>query len=229
MGRAPSDLSIARTKLPQGVPAIPVRLPSTLLERRPDIAASERLMKEQNAAIGVAIGGYYPNISLSGAFGYQGDPFSALAGTNPIWSYGLSLAQPLFNGGLTDAQVEAARQFYQSSVSTYRQTVLTAFQQVEDQLAAVPILSHELRVQEEAVKAAQQAVQIALNEYMAGTQNFTTVVTAQATALTDEESALATRAQRMADVVTLIVALGGGWTTADLPNPAPDTPHVVLD
>ena len=220
MGRPPSELSVPRSKLPQGVPAVPVRLPSTLLERRPDIAAAERAMEQQNAAIGVAMGGYYPDITLSGAAGYQGNPFvRQLAGANPVWSYGLSLAQPLFNGGLTDAQVEAARQTYTASVATYRQTVLSAFQQVEDQLAAVPILTRELRVQEEAVKAAEQAVQIALNEYSAGTQNFTTVVTAQATALGDEESALSTRAQRLTDVVTLIVALGGGWTTEDMPKP----------
>jgi NodT family efflux transporter outer membrane factor (OMF) lipoprotein len=221
MGRPPSGLSIPHSGLPDSIPSIPVHLPSTLLERRPDIAASERTMKEENAAIGVAIAGYYPDITLSGAFGYSGDPFSkALSAANPVWSYGLSLAQPLFNGGLTDAQVEAARSVYQSSVATYRQTVLTAFQQVEDQLAAVPILTRELRVQDEAVIAARQAVQIALNEYMAGTQNFTTVVTNEATALTDEETALTTRAQRLADVISLIVALGGGWTTADLPNPS---------
>lgn len=220
IGRPPSELSIPRSKLPAGVPAIPVRLPSTLLERRPDIAAAERTMQEQNAAIGVAIAGYYPDISLSGAFGYYGDPFvKAVSGANPVWSYGLSLAQPLFNGGLTDAQVEAARQTYEASVATYRQTVLTAFQQVEDQLVAVPTLTRELAVQTEAVKAANQAVQIALNEYSAGTQNFTTVVTAEATALSDQESALTTRAQRLTDVITLIVALGGGWNAADLPKP----------
>ncbi len=219
MGRPPSELSIPRSKLPPDIPTVPVRVPSTLLERRPDIAAAERTMQEQNAAIGVAIAGYYPDITLSGAFGYYGDPFmKAIAGANPVWSYGLSLAQPLFNGGLTDAQVEAAKQTYQSSVATYRQTVLTAFQQVEDQLAAIPILTHELRVQIEAVKAAKQAVQIALNEYSAGTQNFTTVVTAEATELSDEESALTSRAQRLTDVVTLVAALGGGWSTAELPT-----------
>ncbi len=219
MGRPPSGLSIPRSKLPSGIPAIPVRVPSALLERRPDIAAAERTMQEQNAAIGVAIAGYYPDITLSGAFGYSGDPFvKQLAGFNPVWSYGLSLAQPLFNAGLTDAQVEAAKQTYQSSVATYRQTVLTAFQQVEDDLASVPVLTHELNVQIEAVKAAKQAVQIALNEYSAGTQNFTTVVTAEATELSDEESALSTRAQRLTDVVTLVVALGGGWSTAELPE-----------
>lgn len=175
-------------------------------------------MQEQNAAIGVATAGYYPDITLTGAFGYVGDPFvRQIAGANPVWSYALSLAQPLFNGGLTDAQVEAATQAYQSSVATYRQTVLTAFQQVEDELVAIRVLSAEIKVQTEAVKAAEQAVQIALNEYRAGTQNFTTVVTAEATALSDEESALTTRAQRLTAAVSLIVALGGGWSADELP------------
>jgi NodT family efflux transporter outer membrane factor (OMF) lipoprotein len=218
MGRPPQGLTIPYSKLPHGIPTIPVGLPSALLERRPDISAAERTMQEENAAIGVAIAGYYPDITLSGAFGYQGDPFvKQLAGANPVWSYALSVAQPLFNAGLTDAQVEAAKQTYEFSVATYRQTVLTAFEQVEDQLAAVPILTRELAVQVEAVKAATQAVQIALNEYSAGTQNFTTVVTAEAIELSDEESALTTRALRLTDAVTLVVALGGGWNTADLP------------
>ncbi len=218
MGRPPSGLSVSHSKLATEIPRIPVRLPSTLLERRPDIAAAERTMQEQNAAIGVAIAGYYPDISLTGSFGYLGNPFiKQIAGANPVWSYGLSVAQTLFNGGLTDAQVEAAKQTYESSVATYRQTVLTAFQQVEDQLAAIPILTHELSVQTEAVKAASQAVQIALNEYNAGTQNFTTVVTAEATELSDRELQLTTQAQRLTDVVTLVVALGGGWNADELP------------
>jgi NodT family efflux transporter outer membrane factor (OMF) lipoprotein len=218
IGKPPSELSIPHGRLAPDIPAIPLSLPSSLLERRPDIAAAERTMQEENAAIGVAVAGYYPDITLSGAFGYYGDPFvKQIAGANPVWSYGLALAQPLFNGGLTDAQVEAAKQTYQSSVATYRQTVLTAFQQVEDQLVAIRVLSREIKVQVEAVKAAQQAVQIALNEYRAGTQNFTTVVTAEAIALTDEESALASRAQRLTAAVTLVVALGGGWSTDELP------------
>ena len=218
MGRPPSGLSVSHSKLATEIPRIPVRLPSTLLERRPDIAAAERTMQEQNAAIGVAIAGYYPDISLTGSFGYLGNPFiKQIAGANPVWSYGLSVAQTLFNGGLTDAQVEAAKQTYELSVATYRQTVLTAFQQVEDQLAAIPILTHELSVQTEAVKAASQAVQIALNEYNAGTQNFTTVVTAEATELSDRELQLTTQAQRLTDVVTLVVALGGGWNADELP------------
>jgi NodT family efflux transporter outer membrane factor (OMF) lipoprotein len=219
MGRPPAGLSVPHGKLTQSVPVIPLRLPSTRLERRPDIAAAERTMKEENALIGVAIAAYYPDVTLSGAFGYLGNPFKggALAATNPAWSYGLSVAQTLFDGGLTAAQVEAARATYEASVATYRQTVLTAFQQVEDNLAGLRVLSQEAGIQTEAVKAAEQAVQIALNEYRAGTQNYTTVVTAQATALSDEEALLTTREQRLLDAVSLIVALGGGWSETKLP------------
>ena len=218
IGRPPAGFSVAHRGLPQIMPHIPLRLPSTLLERRPDIAAAERLMQEQNAQIGVATAAYYPDVTLSGLFGYSGNPWrKAIAGANPVWSFGFSAAQILFNGGLTSAQVEAARDTYMASVATYRQTVLTAFQQVEDQLAAIRILSQQATVQAKATAAAEQAVQIALNEYRAGTQNYTTVVTAQATALSDEESALTTRAQRMAAAVNLIVALGGGWTRDALP------------
>jgi NodT family efflux transporter outer membrane factor (OMF) lipoprotein len=219
MGRPPAGLSIPHGKLAHSAPSIPLHLPSTLLERRPDIAAAERTMQEQNALIGVAIAAYYPDVSLSGAFGYVGNPALAVfAKTNPVWSFGMSAAQTLFNGGLTAAQVEAARDTYQASVATYRETVLAAFQQVEDQLAAIPILSREQRVQIEAVTAARQAVQIALNEYQAGTQNFTTVVTAEATALSDEEALLTTEEQRLLDSVNLIVALGGGWDESKLPT-----------
>jgi NodT family efflux transporter outer membrane factor (OMF) lipoprotein len=210
MGKPPSELSIPHSPLPQGIPGIPLRLPSTLLERRPDIAASERSMAEANAGIGIAIGGYFPDISLSGAFGYSGNLFIK------------QLAQPLFNGGLTAAQVEAARAEYTASVANYRQTVLTAFQQVEDNLVAIRVYGQEERVQVQAVASAKQAVQIALNEYQAGTQNFTTVVTAEATQLTDQQNLLATRAERLTAAVSLIVALGGGWTEDKLPDPIAD-------
>jgi NodT family efflux transporter outer membrane factor (OMF) lipoprotein len=225
MGKPPSEISVSHRGLAERAPHPPVTLPSQLLERRPDIAAAERTMKEQNAAIGVAISAYYPDISLSGAFGYRGDPtIRQLAGANPVWSYALSLAQTLFNGGLTAAQVEAARAVYDASVATYRQTVLTAFQQVEDQLAAIAVYDREMKVQLEAVRIARQAVQIALNEYRAGTQTFTTVVTAEAILLSDEESLLATKAARLSAAVSLIVALGGGWDIADLPRLAQDAP-----
>ena len=225
MGKPPSEITISHRDLADNAPHTPVGLPSSLLERRPDIAAAERLMKEQNAAIGVAVAGYYPDITLSGAFGYAGDPFiKQIAGANPMWSYGIALAQPLFNGGLTTAQVEAAKAAYDASVANYRQTVLTAFQQVEDNLAAIRIYDREIKVQVEAVKIARQAVQIALNEYRAGTQNFTTVVTAEATELSDELSLIQTRASRLSASVSLIVALGGGWDRVDLPRVALDAP-----
>ena len=169
-------------------------------------------MMAQNAAIGVAVAGYYPSFTLNGAAGYLGDPFiKQIVGANPAWSFGLALAQPLFNGGLTAAQVDAARASYDASVATYRATVLTALQQVEDALSTLRVLGQEEKIQQEAVASARQAVQIALNEYAAGTQNFTTVDTAQATALADEQSALSTRAQRLTAAINLIVALGGGW------------------
>ena len=223
MGKPPAEVSISHRDLAETAPHPPVRLPSTLLERRPDIAAAERTMKQENAAIGVAVSGYYPDLTLSGAVGYAGDPFiKQIAGANPVWSYAASLAQPLFDAGLTAAEVEAAKATYQSSVASYRQTVLSAFQQVEDNLAAIIVYDRELKVQKEAVRIARQAVQIALNEYRAGTQNFTTVVTAEATALSDEESLVSTKASRLSAAVSLIVALGGGWDVADLPRLAAD-------
>ncbi len=212
-GLPPAALAIGPGALARAIPAIPVGLPSALLERRPDIAAAERAMRAQNAAIGVAEAAYYPSFTLSASTGYSGNPFiKQISGVNPVWSFGLALAEPLFNGGLTDAQVAAAKAGYDSSVATYRQTVLTALQQVEDELSTIRILGQEEKIQDEAVASAEQAVQIALNEYRAGTQNFTTVVTAQATALTNEENALTTRAQRLTAAVNLIVDLGGGWS-----------------
>ncbi|RFB79922.1 efflux transporter outer membrane subunit [Methylovirgula sp. 4M-Z18] len=216
-GKPPAELSIPHGALAHNIPNVPPRLPSTLLERRPDIVAAERAMKEENALIGVAMAAYYPDISLSGALGVTGTTAKA-SPANPAWSIGLSMAQTIFNGGLTEAQVAGAKATYEASVATYRQTVLTAFQQVEDELAAMRILAAQEKVQIEAVTAARQAVQIALNEYQAGTQNFTTVVTAETTALSDEESALTTREQRYLASVSLIVALGGGWNASKLPT-----------
>jgi NodT family efflux transporter outer membrane factor (OMF) lipoprotein len=223
MGRPPAGLSIPRGVLSTRVPSIPVRLPSSLLERRPDVAAAEETMRQANAEIGVAFAGYFPAISLSGLLGYSGNPFAASLGpSNPIWSFGASLAQPVFNGGLTGAQVEAARQTYNSDVATYRQTVLTAIQQVEDNLSGIRILSRQVKVEAEDVRISRQATQIALNEYRAGTQAFTAVVVAEQQQLTAEEALLLTQEQTQIDVVDLIVALGGGWTQSKLPDPLAD-------
>jgi NodT family efflux transporter outer membrane factor (OMF) lipoprotein len=219
MGRPPAGLSIPHGSLATHVPAVPVGLPSSLLERRPDVAAAEETMRQANAEIGVEFAGYFPAVSLSGLIGYSGNPFATEFGpSNPVWSFGASLAQPLFNGGLTTAQVEAARQTYRADVATYRETVLTAIQQVEDALAGIRILSREVKVQAEDVRISRQATQITLNEYKAGTQAFTAVVTAETQQLSAEESLLSTQGQLQADAVDLIVALGGGWAQSKLPD-----------
>ncbi len=223
MGRPPAGLSLPPGALARSAPAIPVSVPSSLLERRPDIAAAEQAMRQANAEIGVAFAGYFPQISLSGLFGYSGNPAIASLFNNPVWSFGASLAQPAFNGGLTGAQVEAARSAYDANVATYRQTVLTAIQQVEDNLVAVRIYSRELKVQSENVRISRQATQIALNEYRAGTQAFTTVVTNEAQQLSAEQSELATQANIQFAAVGLIVALGGGWNESKLPDAAAES------
>jgi NodT family efflux transporter outer membrane factor (OMF) lipoprotein len=227
MGRPPAGLSISHGALWTSVPSVPVGLPSSLLERRPDVAAAEETMRQANAQIGVAFAGYFPAVSLSGLIGYSGDPFrTAFGASNPVWSFGASAAQPFFNGGLTTAQVESARQTYQADVATYRETVLTAIQQVEDQLAGIRILSSELKVQAEDVRISRQATQITLNEYRAGTQAFTAVVTAEAQQLAAEESQLQTQGQIQTDAVNLIVALGGGWSQSKLPDVEAQTSNI---
>jgi len=218
IGRPPAELSIGHNALHGSIPKTPVIVPSSMLERRPDIAAAERTMQEQNALIGVAIAAYYPDISLSGLLEYTGKiplPFSA---PREIWAVGAQAAQTLFNGGLTGAQIDAARAAYWGSVATYRQTVLTAFQQVEDELSTIRILTEQLVVQHKAVVAAREAVTIYLNQYQAGTVAFTSVVTAEATLLLDEEAELTIRQNLFLASVALIVALGGGWDTTLLPT-----------
>jgi len=218
IGRPPSELTIAPRNLFGGIPKIPVALPSTLLERRPDIAASERTMQQQNALIGVAEAAYFPDVSLSSVIQYLGPiplPFSA---ARSIGSIGAAGTQTLFNGGLTSAQVDAARAVYWESVANYRQTVLTAFQQVEDELAAIRLYSQELRVAQQAVRDQSTAVSVFLNQFQAGTIAFTTVVTAELTLLADQESELTIRQNLFLASVALIEAVGGGWDTTLVPD-----------
>ena len=216
-GRPPAELTIATYLLGGNIPKIPIAVPSTLLERRPDIAAAERTMQEQNALIGVAVAAYYPDITLSAMLRWVGTtpfPFNA---ANAVWSLGAAGTETLFDGGLRAAQVDAARAVYWQSVANYRQTVLTAFQQVEDQLAAIRILKQQLGKQQAAVKAERDAVRVFMNQYRAGTIDFTTVVTAQLTLLSDEEAELTIRQDLFLASVSLIEALGGGWDTNLLP------------
>ncbi len=218
IGRPPAELTVARHDLTGNIPKVPVALPSTLLERRPDIAEAERTMQEQNALIGVAVAGYFPDISLSGTLEWIGKnplPFNA---AYEVWSLGAAGTETLFNGGLTSAQVDAARAAYWQSVANYRQTVLTAFQGIEDELADIRLMTSELAAQQKAVVNARTAVNVYLNQFQAGTVAFTTVVTAEITLLADEETALTIRQDLFLASVTLIEDLGGGWDSTLLPT-----------
>jgi NodT family efflux transporter outer membrane factor (OMF) lipoprotein len=218
IGRPPAELTIASHLLPGGVPRIPITVPSTLLERRPDIAAAERTMQEQNALIGVAVAGYFPEISLTGMIEFIGRkplPFNV---AHEVWALGASASQPLFDGGMISAQVDAARAVYWESVANYRQTVLTAFQQVEDNLAAIRLYQQQLIQQQAAIKDARTAVAVYLNQFQAGTAAFTAVVTAEIILLGYEESELTIRQNLFIASVDLIEALGGGWDATLLPT-----------
>jgi NodT family efflux transporter outer membrane factor (OMF) lipoprotein len=220
IGRPPGELTIERRDLPSAaeVPKIPVAVPSTLLERRPDIAAAERTMQEQNALIGVAVAGFFPDISLSGALEWIGTHPLPFTIANEVWSLGAAGAQTLFNGGLTAALVDAAKSTYWQSVANYRLTVLTAFQGVEDELVAIRQMKQALAAQQKAVKDQRQAVDVFLNQYQAGTAAFTAVVVAEITLLADEETELTIRQNLFVASVTLIEDLGGGWDTNLLPT-----------
>jgi NodT family efflux transporter outer membrane factor (OMF) lipoprotein len=218
-GHPPADLTIEPGQLATTIPQIPTTVPAALLERRPDISAAERQMQQQNALIGVTIAAYYPDVSLSALYGYTGNPIGSLIQlANKVWSIGGSAAETVFDGGIRSGQVASARAVYDQAVANYRQVVLTAFQGVEDNLSGLRILQDQAGAENAAVASARQAVQIALNEYLAGTQAYTTVITAQTTALSNEESALSIRQTRLTDSVALIEALGGGWDTTQLPS-----------
>ena len=221
-GVPPADLGIPAAPLAQDVPAVPVAVPAVLLQRRPDVSAAERTMASQNALIGAAIGAYYPTISLSAVLGYTGEPLGSLiSAANRLWSLGASASEVLFDGGARTAQVRLARANYDESVAAYRQTVLTALQQVEDNLVALRILAQQEQISQTAARDAQRSADITLNEYRAGTQAYTAVITAQAIALSDQETVLALQQERLTASVALIEAMGGGWTTAELPGKNP--------
>jgi NodT family efflux transporter outer membrane factor (OMF) lipoprotein len=218
IGRPPAELTIGPRLLGSRIPNTPVAVPSALLERRPDIAAAERTMQDNNAMIGVAEAAYFPDVSLSAMVQFVGPiplPFSA---ARSIQQIGAAATQTLFNGGLTGAQVDAARAAYLQSVATYRQTVLTAFQQVEDELAAIRIFTRQLAIDQQAVKNASEAVRVFTNQYRSGIVDLTTVVTAETNLLSQEETELAVRQNLFLASVSLIEALGGGWDTTLLPT-----------
>jgi len=219
VGKPPSEVSISPTALAERVPIVPAEIPSALLERRPDIADAERQMQQENALIGVQVAAYYPTIDLSASFGYAGGPAAALfSASDQVWSLMANASETLLSGGQRSAAVAAARAAYDQSVANYRETVLAAFQNVEDELASLRILGRQSGVDQAAVQAARQAVEITLNEYQAGTVAYTTVITAQVTLLTDQETALLVQENRLIASVALIQALGGGWNASQLPS-----------
>jgi outer membrane protein TolC len=179
-------------------------------------------MASANAQIGVAVAAFYPTVTLSGSYGFASTALDTLIkASNSAWSVGPSLAATLFDGGARSAAVEAARAGYDQTVATYRQTVLSGFQQVEDQLAALRILEQQAVVEDATLRSAEEAVRLTLNEYRAGTVAYTAVVTAQATDLSEAQTALTIRRNRLVASIALIGALGGGWAAAELPAAIP--------
>jgi NodT family efflux transporter outer membrane factor (OMF) lipoprotein len=219
IGKTPADFALATGPLPGTVPVAPTGLASTLLERRPDIAGAERRMAAANAQIGVAIAAYFPDITLSGSYGSQGTDFAKLfASPASVWSVGGTIAETILDFGARSAQVEQARALFDQNVASYRETVLSGFQQVEDELSTLRILQQQAAVEIEAVKTAQEAERLTLNQYKAGTVPYSSVITAQTTALQAEETALGVTSNRLTASVTLIQAIGGGWDAGKLPG-----------
>ncbi len=211
--------SLAPLPLTMPPPAIPVGLPSELLERRPDIAAAERQMAAANAQIGVAKAAYYPNISLGAAGGFESSAITTLlSGPSVLWSAGPSALFTVFDVGRRRAASDQAVAAYDQSVANYRQTVLTGFQQVEDNVAALRILENEAQVQDKAVVAAQKYLELANTRYKGGVTSYLEVTTAQTAALSDEVTAVNILGRRMVNAVTLVQALGGGWNSSEIPQ-----------
>ncbi|RDK01933.1 efflux transporter outer membrane subunit [Paraburkholderia lacunae] len=217
IGEPASTFSIPPTPLTATPPDVPEQMPSALLERRPDIASAERKAAAANEQIGVAIAAFFPTLTLSATGGFQSSVLSQLL-TVPsrFWTLGPQLAATIFDAGLRQAKTEAARATYDQDVASYRQSVLAAFQDVEDNLASQRILAQEIVVQQQAVESARQALAIVTNEYKAGTVGYINVLTAQTTAFTAEQKLQSIAGQRMVSSVGLVKALGGGWDVSQM-------------
>ncbi|MGA8573472.1 MAG: efflux transporter outer membrane subunit [Desulfobaccales bacterium] len=218
LGKSPSVFAIPVVRQTMRVPEVPFGVPSELLERRPDIAAAERNMAAANAEIGVALAAYYPTITLSASGGFETISLAKwLTWPSRLWSLGAAASETVLDFGLRSGQTAAARASYDASVATYRQTVLTGFQQVEDNLAALGILKNEAQMQNEAVRAARESLAVSTNQYEAGTISRITLLVVETVALTNEITANTIMGSQMTAHVLLIEALGGGWQSSDLP------------
>src|SRR5579862_7432348 len=219
IGKPPAEFSLPPLPLTAPPPHIPISVPSELLERRPDIAAAERLVASANAQIGVAKTAYYPLVNLGASGGFESSAITTLInGPSGLWSIGASALGAVFDVGRRRSLKDQARAAYDYQVASYRQNVLTGFQQVEDNLAAVRIMEHEAQVQGEAVAAAQHSLDLSLTRYKGGVTSYLEVITAQNAALTDQVTAVNILGRRMANTVLLIQALGGGWDRSSLPE-----------
>ncbi|MDR5855926.1 efflux transporter outer membrane subunit [Caballeronia sp. LZ062] len=217
VGEPASTFALPAMPLDATPPTVPTAMPSALLERRPDIASAERKAAAANEQIGIEIAAYFPTLTLSAQGGFESSVLSQLLrAPSRFWTLGPDIAATIFDGGLRAARTEAARAAYDQDVATYRQTVLTAFQDVEDNLASLRILEQEVVVQQQAVQSAQQALAIINNQYKAGTVAFISVLTAQTTAFTAEQKLANIAGQRMVASVGLVKALGGGWDVAQM-------------
>jgi NodT family efflux transporter outer membrane factor (OMF) lipoprotein len=218
-GKPPAAVTLPALLLKTPPPAVPVAVPSALLERRPDIAAAERTVAAANEQIGIAIAAYYPTLTLSASGGFEASNIAKwFSLPSRFWSLGAGMSEVVFEGGKRRAQVRMTEAQYDATVANYRQAVLTAFQQVEDNLAALRILGQEATAADQAAKAAHDSLDIATFQYKAGTVNYLTVITAQATALANDKTVVDLLARRMASSVLLVQALGGGWDTSEIPN-----------
>jgi NodT family efflux transporter outer membrane factor (OMF) lipoprotein len=228
VGKAPSEFAIAPTVMVPLVPPIPTGVPSQILERRPDIAAAERAVVAANAQIGVTKAAFYPTLTLGASGGYDSPVYSNwVSMANRIWSIGPSVSLGVFDAGLRAAQTEAAIATYDQTVANYRQTVLAAFQAVEDNMAGVRILEQEQVVQQKAVTDAHKATDVIMNQYKSGTVSYLNVLTAQNTELNDSLTALTIQTNLLNDAVTLIQNLGGGWNASEMDKPEVITPKTT--
>jgi len=218
-GQPPASLNIADSKIAGPPPPIPVAVPSQLLERRPDIAANERLVAAVNANIGIAETAYYPTLTLSATAGLVSTNLANLfTYASRTWAGGAGVSQTLFDFGRRGAQLEGTRAAYDATVAAYRQTVLSAFQEVEDNLSTLRYLAEEAVQQQEAVVAAQQALALEIDRYRGGTVSYLDVITTQTIALNDQQNAITILQRRMSAAVDLVKALGGGWDASTLPS-----------
>ena len=219
-GEPASTFTVALRPLNANLPNVPFAVPAQLLERRPDVAEQERLVAAANARIGIARAAYYPNVTLSASAGLGNTSIvDWFTWPSRFWSAGPTLSETLFDGGLRRGALQQQQALYDQSVANYRETVLNAFQQVEDNLAALRILSTEIQQQDAAIASAQRNLQVANDRYRAGIDPYLNVITAQTTLLGSQQAAVGLRREQVTDTVQLIESLGGGWDAARLPKP----------